>query len=148
MRWKYYHAKKRNFEGEDPEFIMMPWYQHSDHSPPAASPVVEAFMEKCLKDMMDPEQRIKIHDNLLPEERKALKDFQTSFPAENLRIRLEDKGPRFVIADGDTEDKMIEKDLQNVNQFRAIDDDPKDDYEKEIKTWASVFKDRGVDEDI
>ena len=105
-------------------------------------------MEKCLKDMMDPEQRKKIHDNLLPEERTALKDFQTSFPAENLRIRLEDKGPRFVIADGATEDEMIEKDLQNLNQFREIAVDPKDDYEKEIETWARVFKDRGVDEDI
>ena len=55
--------------------------------------------------MMDPDQRRKIHDNLTQEERSALKDFETRFPEENLRIRLEDRGPRFVIADGVMEDK-------------------------------------------
>ena len=76
MRWKFYHAKKRNFQGEDPDFVKKPWYQHSEHSPPAASAAVEAYMEMCLKDMMDPDQRRKIHDNLKPDEREALKDFQ------------------------------------------------------------------------
>ena len=96
---------------------MMPWYQHSERSPPAASASVEAFMEACLGDMMDPDQRRRIHDNLDPSERDALKDYEINFPADNLRIWLEDKGPRFIIADGDQEDKMIENDLKNENEF-------------------------------
>ena len=148
MRWKYYHSKKRNFEGEDPDFIMMPWYQHSEHSPPAASASVEAFMETCLTDMMDPDQRRKIHDNLDPSERAALKDFEMNFPADNLRIRLEDKGPRFVIADGDQEDEMIENDLRNENQFTELPADPKEEYRNKLVNWTRKFEDEGVEKDV
>ena len=88
MRWKFYHAKKRNFQGEDPEFVKKPWYQNSEYSPPPASVSVEAYMEICLKDMMDPAQRKQIHDNLKPEERDALKDFRLNFAAKNLRHDL------------------------------------------------------------
>ena len=125
-----------------------PWYQNSEHSPPPASAAVEAYMESCLNDMMDPDQRRKIKDNLKPEEREALKDFRTNFPAENLRIRLEDKGPRFVIADGDKEDEMIENDLLNQNQFVSLQDDPKEEYIEKIRNWAIDFKENGVDNDV
>ena len=67
-------------------------------------------MEKVLTDLMNPTLRRK--DNLSAEEREALKDFKQNFPANNLRVRKEDKGPRFVIADGATEDEMIENDLK------------------------------------
>ena len=84
--------------------------------------------------MMDPNPRRKIHDNLIPEERKALKDFQIGFPAQNLRVRLEDKGPRFVIVDGKTEDDMIDKDLKNLSQFQELQNDPKYEYKAKIET--------------
>ena len=112
MRWKWYHAKKRNFEGEDHDFEKKPWYQHSEYNPPPASPTFKAFMEKVLTDLMNPTLRRKIKDNFSAEEREDLKDFKQNFPANNLRVRKEDKGPRFVIADGATEDEMIENDLK------------------------------------
>ena len=69
---------------------MKPLYSHSEHSPPQDSPTVEAYMEACLRDLMDPDQRRKICDNLTVEEREALKDFQNNFPQNNLRIRVTD----------------------------------------------------------
>ena len=42
------------------------------------------------------------------------------FSADNLRIQLENKGPRFVFADGDQEDEMIENNLKNENQFTEL----------------------------
>ena len=49
---------------------------------------------------------------------------------------MEDKGPRFVITDGATEDNQITNDLQNPTYYRELDSDPGEAYSEKIKAWA------------
>ena len=53
---------------------------------------------------------------------------------------MEDKGPRFVVTDGDTEDNQITNDLQNPTYYRELDNDPGENYSETIQAWA----DRGL----
>jgi hypothetical protein len=98
------------------------------------------YDNKCLTDLMNPTLRRKIKDNLSAEEREALKDFKQNFPAENLRVRKEDKGPRFVIADGATEEEMIENYLKILVNFVEIPTDPKEEDKRQIEDWARDYK--------
>ena len=148
MRWTWFHAKQRNFQGDPPEFEKTPWYQNTQRKAPPASPAVENFMDRCYADTMNPNMRNKIKDNLEPEEREALKELRFNFPAQNLRIRREDKGSRFVIADGNEEDRMIEQDLQNEVNFTEIPHDPREEHIDKLKQWIMEFKNEGVEDDI
>ena len=148
MRWAWFHAKQRNFQGDPPEFEKTPWYQKTQRAAPPASPAVENFMDRCYADTMNANMRNKIKDNMTPEEREALRELRFEFPAQNLRIRREDKGSRFVIADGEEEDKMIEEDLQNETNFTEIPSDPKEEHIEKLKEWIREFKDEGVDDEI
>ena len=38
----------------------------------------------------------------------------------NLRVRKEDKGGRFIIIDGDSEDKLVENNLSNPIHYEEI----------------------------
>ena len=49
-------------------------------------------------------------------------------------MRREDKGHRFVIADAETEDNMIESHLNNAEQFTEILQDPTEEYIIQLKT--------------
>ena len=71
---------------------------------------------------MDPTLRRKIKDNMTPGEREALIDIIKNFPEMDLRVRREDKGGRFCIMDGDSEDIFIESDLGNTVHYREIDE--------------------------
>ena len=148
MRWTWFHAKQRNFQGDPPEFEKTPWYQKTQRAAPPASPAVENFMDRCYADTMNANMRNKIKDNMTPEEREALRELRFEFPAQNFRIRREDKGSRFVIADGEEEDKMIEEDLQNETNFTEIPSDPKEEHIEKLKEWIREYKDEGVDDEI
>ena len=87
---------------------------------------------------MDPANMRKIKDNLRNGERDALKDIIENFPKMNLRIRREDKGGRFCIVDGETEDMLIEQDLSDPIQYREIPENSTDDTKNRIKQWADT----------
>ena len=57
-----------------------------------------------------------------------------------MRVRFEDKGHRFVIADGAIEDEMLENDLKNPVYYTELLDDPIEDDINAVKAWA----DRGL----
>ena len=81
--------------------------------------------------------RKKIKDNLSEEQRDFIKEVKTEFPKNNLRIRQEDKGHRFVIADGDAEDVLIEETLGNLENYREQEDNPIDTYNAKIDEYAA-----------
>ena len=54
-----------------------------------------------------------------------------------MRIRREDKGPRFVIEDADNEDERIQSELSNNTYYSEVNDDPKEDFINDIKSWAA-----------
>ena len=93
---------------------------------------------------MDPNLRRKIKDNLSLEERAALKDIVKNFPELNLRIRKEDKGGRFCVVDGDTEDELLETDLGNNVHYEEIGNDPTEEFKEEVKEWADDCLENGV----
>ena len=62
----------------------------------------------------------------------------------NLRVRKEDKGGRFCIVDGDTEDQLMETDLNNEVHYKEIDNDPTEDFIEEVKNWADNCLENGV----
>ena len=64
VRWAYDFAKKNDFKPEPNTFVKPPWYQRTTRAAPLASPAVEAFLESCLRDLMDPANRRRIKDNL------------------------------------------------------------------------------------
>ena len=90
-----------------------------DRAAPVARdcPELEAFIAGIEKDVMNPDLRRKIKDNLGPEERAFIKEVKIEFPKKDLRMRFEDKAHRFVIADGATEDELLENDLKNPEYF-------------------------------
>ena len=55
------------------------------------------------RDLSNPNLRRRIKDNLSKEQRGFIKEVKEEFPKRDLRVRFEDKGHRFVIADGQTE---------------------------------------------
>ena len=104
IRWKYHFEKDKNPDDPQNDFEKKPWYQKTDRKAPVA--------KDC------PELRKKIKDNILTEERSFLKQVKEEYPNRDLRIRFEDKGHRFVIADGTLEDSLIETDLHNKAFFK------------------------------
>ena len=66
VRWIYFWAKQRDFrEDVENNFEKKPWYQGTDRKAPLASPAIEAFLDKCERDLSDPGLRNKIKDNYL-----------------------------------------------------------------------------------
>ena len=59
------------------------------------------------------------------------------YPERNLRVRREDKGGRFVIADGDQEDALIEVGLKNRERFAERNDSPLEEYVERIERFAA-----------
>ena len=97
------------------DFQKKTWYQKTERAAPMARdcPEIEAFLAGIEKDIMNPDLRRKIKDNLTPDERAFIKEVKTEYPRNDLRVRFEDKGHRFVIADGAIEDELLENDLKN-----------------------------------
>ena len=119
VRWSYHFAKENNFEPEKNNFSTTPWYSRTTKAAPKASAAVETFLEACLRDLMDPKLRRKIHDNLSVDERNALKDIVKNFPVLNLRIRMEDKGGRFCVVDGEAIIRIRKLGTDDIKEYHV-----------------------------
>ena len=120
FRWKWFFNKHKKPEEISHDHISQPWDEKTERSAPVAQdcPELEAFFNQCYRDLFDPALRKKITDNLSKEQRDFIKLTKTEYPSMNVRIRMEDKGKRFVIVDGDIEDQQIEEKLQNPVHYR------------------------------
>ena len=139
IRWKWYHNKNVKPEDVDESHKSQPWYERTDRLAPPANdcPELEAFLSALYRDLFDPTLRKKISSNLTEGQRDFIKTVKREYPKENLRIRREDKGHRFVIADGDAEDELIEDGLKNRERFDEVDESPLEDYNVKIERWAA-----------
>ena len=81
--------------------------------------------------------RKKVKSNLNENQLEFIKEVQTSYSERGLRIRREDKGPRFVIEDGAVEDNKILTELSDNTYYTELDENPKDEFIDEIKFWAA-----------
>ena len=139
MRWAWLFNKEKRPVDVDQDFIKQPWYKKSDKKAPRADdcPELEAFIAAVGRDVSDPKLRRPIKDNLTPEMREFIKEVREDYPRENLRMRMEDKGSRFVVTDGETEDNLIKNDLENVVHYRQLDEDPKENFKEKVLDWAN-----------
>ena len=101
MRWAYHFNKDRRPEDVDQDFQKKPWYRKTDRAAPVACPALETYFEAVGRDLSDPNLRKKISDNLTPDMRKFIKEVKEEYPRQNIRFRMEDKGSRFVVTDGE-----------------------------------------------
>ena len=142
MRWAWLFNKEKRPDDVEQNFIKQPWYRKTDKKAPRADdcPELEAFIAAVGRDVSDPNLRRPIKDNLTPEMRQFIKEVREDYPRENLRVRMEDKGSRFVVTDGETEDNLIKNDLENTVHYKELDIDPKYEYAGKVREWA----DRGL----
>ena len=76
--------------------------------------------------------------NLTQEQRDFIKEVKTEYPKKNIRIRREDKGYRFVILDGESEDQLIENGLKNRERYEETDENPMEEYIDRIDNFAAA----------
>ena len=99
------------------------------------------------KDVKNPDLRKKMKSNLNPNQLNFIKEVREEYPKRGLRIRREDKGPRFVIEDAATEDNRIIEELSNPVFYTETDDNPTEGFIREIKSWADDARDSGEIDD-
>ena len=91
--------------------------------------------------------RRKVKSNLNQNQVNFIKEIKEEYPQRGLRVRMEDKGSRFVIEDAATEDNQIIENLSNPIHYQETNDNPIDVYIEEIKQWAdSVLEVGEIDE--
>ena len=127
------------------EFVKTPWYQKTDKAAPVARdcPELEAFLAAMERDVMNPDLRKKIRDNLDPDERAFIKELKKEHPKQDLRVRFEDKGHRFVVVDSATEDELLENDLKNPVYYTELPNDPSEEDKNAVINWANEGLDAG-----
>ena len=143
LRWTYFHAKKNGFKPQENNFNAEVWYQRTKAKAPLASAPVEAFLEACMNDLTNPSLRRRITDNLTVKERIAMKDIQHNFGKHDLRVRMEDKGSRFVIVNSQVEKEQILKDLCNQIHYEKVEKDPSVKFTDVVRKWADRNLDKG-----
>ena len=89
--------------------------------------------------------RYRIRDNLTPGERWVLKDIVTNFPGYELRVRKEDKGLKFVVADEITDNQQVQLNLNNPVNYLKVANDPTWEFVARIEIWAKRNMDRRMD---
>ena len=146
VRWNWFHNNGKELDEIENNYVKKPWDTKTDRAAPIATdcPVLEALFEGCRRDLFDPTQRKQIKDNLSTEQRNYIKEVKTIYPTLGIRIRSEDKGHRFVVADAETEDNLIENHLKNEEQFVETDEDKTEEHIAKIKEWA----DRGLKQEL
>ena len=139
MRWKWFFNKGKNPDDIEDDYEPKPWSKRTERKAPVATdcPELEAFFNSIERDIKDPALRRKVKSNITQEQKDFIKEVRNEYPERGLRVRLEDKGSRFVIADAASEDDKLQSDLGNVTQYTEVDDDPIEQFKDEIREWAS-----------
>ena len=139
VRWKWFFNKGKDPNDIDNDYHPKPWDKRTNKKAPEAhdAPELEAFFAGIERDLKDLNLRRKVKSNLNENQINFIKEVKEDFPRRGLRVRREDKGPRFVIEDAEAEDNRINDELSNNTYYNEREDDPKEDFIDEIKFWAA-----------
>ena len=149
LRWKWFFNNGCDPDNIDDDYQKKPWDTRTEKKAPVAidAPELEAFLAAIERDIRDPGLRRKVKSNLNQNQINFIKEVRTEYPARGLRIRSEDKGPRYVIEDAADEDDRIQAELSNNTYYTETNDDPKEDFIDEIKFWAAeAFENEEINE--
>ena len=122
MRWKWFHNKNKDPNDIDNDFTKKPWTEGTNKKAPIATdcPELEAFFNAIERDLKNPDLRRKVKSNLNRNQINFIKEVKEYYQGRGLRIRREDKGPRFVIEDADKEDERIQSELSNNTYYSEV----------------------------
>ena len=149
MRWKWFFNKNKDPEDIEDNYEKKPWDERSKRTAPVATdaPELEAFFASIERDLKDLGLRRKVKGNLNSEQIKFIKEVKEEYPGRGLRIRREDKGPRFVIEDAVAEDERIQAKLSDNRYYTEMNDDPKEEFIEAIKSFAEeAFENEEIDD--
>ena len=128
---------------------MNPAKKKSSWRPPKCSLVeVETFLNKVEGDLFSHTGCRAVDDNLSVHERTALSEWRKEHlfnTEDDLVIRQQDKGNRFVVVDKATD---IEKAVVQIGKssFRELSSDPTSDYIELVRKWSDKwFKKNAID---
>ena len=137
VRWIYFWSHRKD-QSSDEGFSSFPWTPRTTNKAPNASPHIEAFLSQCKRDLLNPDSRRRIKDNLSPDQRNALKEAK-KLPSKGIRIRLQDKGQRFVFVNSVDEDRLVlDSHLLDTSSYQELDSDPLPSFISNIKDWATT----------
>ena len=73
LRWEYFWQKRKDQDqSQDEEYVPTPWYRNTKRPAPKGNPALEAFINACTDDFLDPTHRKRISDNLTRDQRIAI----------------------------------------------------------------------------
>ena len=139
VRWIYFWSHRKD-QSSDEGFSSFPWTPRTKKKAPNASPHIEAFLSQCKRDLLNPDSRRRIKDNLSPDQRNALKEAK-KLPSKGIRIRLQDKGQRFVFVNSVDEDRLVlDSHLLDTSSYQELDSDPLPSFISNIRPFIALIK--------
>ena len=142
----FYHDKNKsssnsNFNGSSdikPPYVCKPI---SKVAPQSKFPELETFLSNIEKDIFENTNRRNVKSNITKEEQIALNDWKNrlSNPDNNLILRIQDKGNRFVLVDKGT-DRIKANEQINRSNFIEIDHDPTNDHIKIVNSFVTKWQ--------
>ena len=99
-------------------------------SKPTSNKNLELFRENLEKDLINPKNVKKFRHNIARGEQVALKEVRNW---DKKKIRIQDKGSRFVILDNSDYGEKLQHRI-NRSSFEKIPENPKKTYEKRVST--------------
>eukprot|EP00745_Piridium_sociabile_P026140 TRINITY_DN41575_c0_g2_i2.p1 TRINITY_DN41575_c0_g2~~TRINITY_DN41575_c0_g2_i2.p1 ORF type:complete len:978 (-),score=173.11 TRINITY_DN41575_c0_g2_i2:3-2936(-) len=154
LRWHRFYATKKeekkasenqdDSKEEDEDFVKMPWYQRTTHSAPKGDPALEAFIEACKRDFVNPKNRKRIKDNMTKEQRQALHELRNLPTTHNAACRFADKSGVTVITSLQEDDQNIVQTLNDPQQYDMLDSDPTNKISKCVQEWTKKWCNNGT----
>ena len=152
MRWAWFFHNRQlremvnvdadsDSEPETDNFVMTPWYEHSEKQPPKGNPQLEAALDNLKSELFDVSKRRKVRDNLSPVQRTEMMKLRNLPNTSNAQVCFEDKGGRFVLRNLDYQDRLILESLENQNQFDEHLVDPTQRVIDRIERFCELWED-------
>jgi len=114
-------------------------------APVSHVPELELFLDSVRTELFDPGNVRFIHDNLSVGERQAL---ATLKQVDNVTIKIQDKGSKFVVIDKSDYDTTMKEQLENPLHYQKLEHDPSADYVSVITQWSTKwFEKRQINEE-
>ena len=138
LRW-HHLFNKSDPEAED-NFVKKPWHKPTDRRAPRGNDALEAFIFRCHEQLFDPDNRRKIHDNLTPDQRGALKELMSLVADHGVIVRFEDKGSRFVLDTVANHDAALLEDLNDDQHYDKLPSNPIADVIGRVGAFAEKWE--------
>lgn len=115
-------------------------------APVSHVPELELFLDSVRTELFDPGNARFIRDNLSVGERQAL---ATLKQVDNVTIKIQDKGSKFVVIDKSDYDTKMKEQLENPLHYQKLEHDPSADYVSVITQWSTKWFEKGqINEEI